>query len=464
MKTKTITHPLRAITLQYDEKKEEKDYEKKVIAAYILLHDKELALANKLNELFYNYKDFDEKIAEAEKKLLPYTEEIKKYTEEMAFFVRKADEEGVEECQNKMNVYQHEILKYHESIVTPLYAQYDDYTNLFEEYEKQDAKSVKEYDLFTEKTIIELQKTPDKFSLDAAALAADTENFADVCDKKMAIAEQIDKINSKYELFDVKLGHAYQLWKDTQNLRHGFYDKDNLWDCSISDGYAAGKGEKSKRPFYAKPPGDIIVKNFKDKMRMLSNAKNHTLNLQYGMEQIKEMDTSYYQELIMGLQHFPKLIEKFIFAFKIEISDKDEKVMDEIDWKGHAIPMRWHFALSNCPCAIFFLEDHDSRAYVLYGDLMADEKMTMEPADKEGFAMFKAEGEVLQEMCNRLFHYCWFMHIYCHNSGFEPQPYIEALLAEFNLPITYPPIRKKYLANVKEGFHLRVDTTHHDKK
>lgn len=57
---------------------------------------------------------------------------------------------------------------------------------------------------------------------------------------------------------------------------------------------------------------------------------------------------------------------------------------------------------------------------------------------------------------NRLFNACWFFHPYCHNTGYDPKAYIEALLAEFDISITYEQVRQQYEEDVTKGIQLRA--------
>ncbi|MEO8819266.1 MAG: hypothetical protein ABI267_08455 [Ginsengibacter sp.] len=70
--------------------------------------------------------------------------------------------------------------------------------------------------------------------------------------------------------------------------------------------------------------------------------------------------------------------------------------------------------------------------------------------------MVSLEGEHLMEAMHRLFNSCWWMLIYGHGSGFNPEPYIQGLLADLGLPHTYEEVYAAYQKDVKKGFHLRA--------
>ena len=89
---------------------------------------------------------------------------------------------------------------------------------------------------------------------------------------------------------------------------------------------------------------------------------------------------------------------------------------------------------------------------MLMADMVLDGKLKVL---EDGGAVM-AEGETLEEMQNRLFNCCWFFLLYCHNSGFDPQPYIEALMGEFEAAFSYQDLLDKYQEDIKKGIQLRT--------
>ena len=115
--------------------------------------------------------------------------------------------------------------------------------------------------------------------------------------------------------------------------------------------------------------------------------------------------------------------------------------------------MNWYNKLDSMPFALFFFEDHDARAYILMGDLFADNRFE---GDGERVTI---QGELLQEVMNRLFHTCYFFMVFCHNTGFEPRAYIEAILADFDFPLTYEQIEERFKEDLAQGIYLRMVRT-----
>jgi hypothetical protein len=51
------------------------------------------------------------------------------------------------------------------------------------------------------------------------------------------------------------------------------------------------------------------------------------------------------------------------------------------------------------------------------------------------------------------------MLVYCHGSGFDPQVYIESLLADLDLPLTYKEVYEAYMEDVKKGINIRTSSS-----
>jgi hypothetical protein len=49
--------------------------------------------------------------------------------------------------------------------------------------------------------------------------------------------------------------------------------------------------------------------------------------------------------------------------------------------------------------------------------------------------------------------------VFCHNTGFEPRPYIEAILADFDFPLTYEQVKEKFDEDVPKGIYMRMVKT-----
>jgi hypothetical protein len=76
----------------------------------------------------------------------------------------------------------------------------------------------------------------------------------------------------------------------------------------------------------------------------------------------------------------------------------------------------------------------------------------------KGKQMVGIGGEQLVEVMKRLYNSCWWMLMYCHGSGFNPESYIQSLLADLDLPLTYEEVYEAYQKDIQKGLHFRTKT------
>ena len=282
----------------------------------------------------------------------------------------------------------------------------------------------------------------------------DEQEFRGCMDAPDNFFKERNKIIDHYNQVLDSISAVYKQWEDSKKLLANYFDDDHLLDSSLSDSFKDGRGDPTLSPLYLISPDEALVESYRSAFGIWSNSNNKSFSITTPVSVVDEGDVSMVQEIIMTLQHFPKLIEKTVFALDFKFINALEKELTEDQWKGLEPPMRWFNKMSSLPCIIFFLYDHDARAYTLMGDLVADKKLKMELRGKDQSVFM--EGEMLEEVANRLFNSCWFFLLYCHNTGFNPESYIEAIIADFDLPFTYEDVYKQYQEDVSKGIKLRI--------
>jgi hypothetical protein len=65
-------------------------------------------------------------------------------------------------------------------------------------------------------------------------------------------------------------------------------------------------------------------------------------------------------------------------------------------------------------------------------------------------------NEQMQLIADRLFHSAWSLLMYCHATGFNPDTYIDALLADYDMPFTVADVRKQYDEDLEKGMQFRM--------
>ncbi|QQS28667.1 MAG: hypothetical protein IPM47_17740 [Sphingobacteriales bacterium] len=454
MTEKTFQHSLRTITLKYDDSIPESDFERELIERYLEMHtkieeyNKESAritflhseLADLIHEGSRKFKLIDETISQFLKK----AEAIAEVSDNL-FFLRELDE--------SMQNYHVNISDFHDNILQQIRNDYDENWDEYLKLIELDEKLTNDYDEYS-KFRNPLYVTDPQWSLDLVSYDRDEQKMLGSISRLEKFLPFHRKIKSDYEEFVQTVNTAYSNWQTTRKIMSEAYDSNNLLDCSQSLSYANGTGDPKKRPIYMIPPGSPQIEEFKTNYGLLANPTKNSLTISVDMETVKSEDIYMIQEFILCLQHFPKLIEKFVFSINIQFLNHDDIPMKDEDWKGVSYPMKWFSLMQQLPCSIFFIQDPDARGYILLGDIMTSDE-EFERTENE----IKLEGKLLEKVCNRLFHSCFLFLLYCHNSGFNPQPYIEALIADFDLPITYKHVHQEYLKAVKQGIKIKAVPT-----
>lgn len=214
-------------------------------------------------------------------------------------------------------------------------------------------------------------------------------------------------------------------------------------------------------PFYVMSASATFIRTFDELFTRFEEGGMNTLSMIVDKEMVENGDVTHLLQLIMSLQHKPQLIEKMIFSLDIkftEIEDSD-LFLPETYWKTDVEYYRWFRKLGISPVMIFFLQDEDARFYTLAGDLLADNRLEVKPGDMKGKQLVGISGEALEEIMNRLFNSCWWMLVFCYGSGFNPQPYIEGLLADLDLPLTYEQVYEAFKEDLKKGINFKTSSS-----
>lgn len=223
------------------------------------------------------------------------------------------------------------------------------------------------------------------------------------------------------------------------------------------------KESKSKRVYFV-PTTSLLIAQYQNVAQLFEDKNFKQLTVTVNPEQVSDMDTEMVHEMILALQHYPHILEKLVFALDFEFPQipDSELYFQEADWKNDKANQRWFASIGESLLALFFMRDQDVRLYTLAGDLVADGKCSFKHQEGEKYAFIGFKDEALETLCLRLHSTCYMFHLYCHGSGFNPQPAIEAVLAEFNLPISYKDIRNRYLKSVRTGIYVRIQAEGED--
>lgn len=210
-------------------------------------------------------------------------------------------------------------------------------------------------------------------------------------------------------------------------------------------------------PLFLIPSHDPIIQSWNATFHKLEQSKDEpvfTVNPTIA----DEGQVAFIQQMVMALQHYPNLIERMVFAvkFKFMLVDDVPVEVSENEWKMSREVYDWFFQMNMLPVMIYFISDQDARSYCLFGDILASGNYTYHEEPDGHHKMIAFTEEQAQLIMNRLFHSAWAFLMYCHNTGFNPDKYIDALLADFDMPFTVADVRKKYDEDIERGIRFRM--------
>ena len=353
----------------------------------------------------------------------------------------------------RMREYQKVINNFADNILSAkLSVESDTMESEFKLFTEAEEKLDTDYNLFHEDASANLYKNFELYSLDARSYEVERGGFREIFSDIVDFSDFKCEIIEHYNDFMDNIKLAYDKWAEAIRLISDFYDDDGMLDNTISEYYATNNTLfDDQRPKYFVFPDDKQIKTFKNSMGLLASSETHTICMSIPHESLITNQVMQVQEMALSLQHFPKLLEKYIFSFEIGFRDKFEIKMQDMDWKGINEHMIWFTKLNELAFMIFFLQDHDARGYCLLGDLIA--KRTRTITDNKGMYFEGTEHELV---VNRLYHSCYMFLMFCHKTGFDPQPYIESMIADFKMPFEYSHVWEKYDEDIKKGINFKA--------
>lgn len=217
---------------------------------------------------------------------------------------------------------------------------------------------------------------------------------------------------------------------------------------------------KNTTPVYLVKPGDPLLAAWKENMDMFGKKEFTNMVIEVPPDAIKGPDVQMMQELVMVMQHYPVIAEKFLFSvtFSFPEIEGSDLYFPQQAWKNDPAVQHWFFKMNSLPNTVFFINDSECRMFCIGGDLIAANKVPVVKKES-GSSFMEFSGEQVQILAERLFTSCWFMMLYCHKTGFDPSDYIETLLAEFDLPVSFEEVKEKYEEDVEKGIQLRAQSS-----
>lgn len=456
MVTKIIDHPFRTITLQFDETKAgDGAFEQEMVSALVEYHDVLHGIFGPAGDLLLRFEGLTDSAEKAKATLLGFESTMQDLQNETTFVAsQKDDDDAFQELSDKLLEFTTTLQSFHAETVATLFKEgislYGEYLELSHR-KRTDEEGMRNW---FEAKIRSGEMDGQLLSLDWDGFMAQHALMLEEAKNKELSFQLIWKNKMELDVFKEMVDNVFQHWSKLSASHHAIFDNENSYDKSLSESYRLETGDPALKPVYVLQPDDPRVLNYKTKFPTLGYTKSKTILIEIDAEAIKSRDVYFVQEMILGLQHYPKLLEKIIFSIQMVHKAPDGSVLPEEKWKGSRRTLSWYSRLLDMPCSIFFFEDRDARNFILFGDIMSEGLIR---PDSEGVFTFR--GKSLETLRARLFNACWFFMLFCHNTGVDAEPYVHAILADFDLPVTFEDIKEAYLKDIRSGVKLKSRPT-----
>ena len=214
---------------------------------------------------------------------------------------------------------------------------------------------------------------------------------------------------------------------------------------------------KKNEPLFLVPPESEVVQSWKSNFKLLEQSQD-VLVFTVNPTIVQEGQVAWAQQMVIALQHYPHLIERMIFSvkFRFMLVDDVPVELSENEWKMKPDVYSWFYAMSTLPLMVYFLNDQDARTYCLAGDILASGNFKFHREARGKQLIVEFTNEQMQLIADRLFHSAWSLLMYCHATGFNPDTYIDALLADYDMPFTVADVRKQYDEDLEKGMQFRM--------
>ncbi len=130
--------------------------------------------------------------------------------------------------------------------------------------------------------------------------------------------------------------------------------------------------------------------------------------------------------------------------------------ISEAEWKRRPEVHSWFHSMSALPPVLYFINDSDACDYFLFGDMLASGHFCHCTGTVNRNVMTEFTEEQREVIANRVFHSSWCLLMYCHATGFNPDKYIDALLADYDMPFIAADVRKRYNEEIEKGIRFGI--------
>lgn len=191
----------------------------------------------------------------------------------------------------------------------------------------------------------------------------------------------------------------------------------------------------------------------------MADPSRNTLVLSTDPEVVKSLDADIIIEIIAVAEHFPIVLNKLLFGIEVSFRQTagSEVYLSDREWKASKIHYRWFRQIcESLPFAFFFLQDYEARFYSMTGDFLYEGNVDVREEEGRSRPLIGFSEEQSEMILYRVFYGCvYFMH-YCSGTEIDPQPAIEATIAEFDMNFTFEQVKQEFREQKDQGMVFRL--------
>jgi len=207
-------------------------------------------------------------------------------------------------------------------------------------------------------------------------------------------------------------------------------------------------------PIYIIPPGHELIEKHAAWFEKINNDREGEIGIIIPPLSLKTNDVADLINRIKVLQHYPLLIPLFDRNLALYLANDEgcqTFIAPETYFQNPQV-LHWFATLGERSLMVFFMNTPMNRLLCLINGHSFADALQRHLQQPDEFPKPLQPQATEARICRA----CLLFYIFCLNTGFNPQPAIEALLQEFNQTVTFGRIKKEAIAHIRAGHELYV--------
>lgn len=186
--------------------------------------------------------------------------------------------------------------------------------------------------------------------------------------------------------------------------------------------------------------------DLRENLHLFADTCSQRFDLTLSADKIYAGDIHIVEHALKVLYQTPSIFEKMLFRIGFNFTNIEHSNMfiPDFYWKSDIAYFRWFHQLSRVPAILFFINDPETRFYILAGDMLAEKSLEVYSADelvsKWNEVEIDQQNEIINLVVENSISLIRFGERYC----FKTEKYITRLINGLNLQISYEEIYEKY--------------------